>query len=165
MTVEQLVPTAHVIARREVAKHGIDYDEVLSDAMWGLALATVRCDGRPLGPYARSTMEGEVMHGKRRRGGMRADSVSRQRPPRLVPLQDGGTIAAVDESADPVAVSDRRELWRRVDAALDARSRLVVRLRFEWELSQSEIAQLVGVSQMHVSRILRAALGRLQAVV
>jgi RNA polymerase sigma-B factor len=46
---------------------------------------------------------------------------------------------------------------------LDVRSRTVVMLRFGLELSQSEIASRLGISQMHVSRLLRAALATLSA--
>lgn len=49
--------------------------------------------------------------------------------------------------------------------ALPARDRLVVLLRFEQELTQAEIAAHIGVSQMHVSRILRRSLERLRSVV
>ncbi|HLI33033.1 MAG TPA: sigma-70 family RNA polymerase sigma factor [Solirubrobacteraceae bacterium] len=46
--------------------------------------------------------------------------------------------------------------------ALRPREREVVFLRFVYELSQSEIASLLGISQMHVSRLLRASLARLR---
>jgi RNA polymerase sigma-B factor len=39
-----------------------------------------------------------------------------------------------------------------------------VRLRFERDLTQAEIGALLGVSQMQVSRILRAAIDQLGAV-
>ena len=45
--------------------------------------------------------------------------------------------------------------------ALDERSQVVVALRFGLELSQAEIAERLGISQMHVSRLLRAALEQL----
>jgi RNA polymerase sigma-B factor len=38
----------------------------------------------------------------------------------------------------------------------------VLRMRFELELRQREIAERIGVSQMHVSRILRDTLATLQ---
>jgi RNA polymerase sigma-B factor len=54
-------------------------------------------------------------------------------------------------------------------AALDERERRIVELRFFDGLTQSEIAARVGISQMHVSRLLRRALhtmrGRLEAAV
>jgi RNA polymerase sigma-B factor len=46
--------------------------------------------------------------------------------------------------------------------ALPARQRAILRLRFEEDLTQSEIAARLGISQMHVSRLLRQALGRLR---
>ena len=48
-------------------------------------------------------------------------------------------------------------------AELTERERLVVRLRFERSLTQSEIADVVGVSQMHVSRILSRCVAKLHA--
>jgi RNA polymerase sigma-B factor len=45
---------------------------------------------------------------------------------------------------------------------LDEIEREVLRLRFAEDLTQSKIAEQVGYSQMHVSRILRRALGKLR---
>jgi RNA polymerase sigma-B factor len=47
--------------------------------------------------------------------------------------------------------------------ALPPRERLILKLRFECDLTQAEIAERVGVSQMHVSRLLRRSLDRLSA--
>jgi RNA polymerase sigma-B factor len=52
-----------------------------------------------------------------------------------------------------------------LDAALpflDDRERLVLRLRFAEDMTQSQIAERIGHSQMHVSRILRRALARVR---
>jgi RNA polymerase sigma-B factor len=49
-------------------------------------------------------------------------------------------------------------------AALPARDRIVLHLRFVEDLTQAEIADRVGVSQMHVSRLIRRALERLRTV-
>jgi RNA polymerase sigma-B factor len=45
---------------------------------------------------------------------------------------------------------------------LDDRERLVLRLRFVEDMTQSQIADRIGHSQMHVSRILRRALARIR---
>jgi len=47
---------------------------------------------------------------------------------------------------------------------LSERDAHVVRLRFNEDLTQSQIAERIGCSQMHVSRILRRVLARLYAV-
>jgi RNA polymerase sigma-B factor len=47
------------------------------------------------------------------------------------------------------------------DAALDEPERLVIQLRFEKGLSQHEIGDRIGVSQMQVSRIMRRGLRKL----
>lgn len=46
---------------------------------------------------------------------------------------------------------------------LDERERTVLRLRFVDDLTQSQIAERIGFSQMHVSRILRDTLRRIRA--
>ena len=78
--------------------------------------------------------------------------------------EEGGSASAGDliGSADPE--------YERVEAGatlaqltsiLDDRAREILRLRFEEDMLQSEIAARVGCSQMHVSRILRSSLERL----
>jgi RNA polymerase sigma-B factor len=47
---------------------------------------------------------------------------------------------------------------------LSDREREIVMLRFSQQLSQSEIARRLGVSQMHVSRLQRSAVDRLRAM-
>lgn len=48
--------------------------------------------------------------------------------------------------------------------SLAPRDRVVLHLRFVEDLTQAEIAERVGVSQMHVSRLIRRALERLRTV-
>ena len=45
---------------------------------------------------------------------------------------------------------------------LDERERLILRLRFVEDLTQSQIAEEIGVSQMHVSRLLTRTLAELR---
>jgi RNA polymerase sigma-B factor len=53
----------------------------------------------------------------------------------------------------------------RLLASLPAREQAILRLRFHEDLTQREIADCVGLSQMHVSRVLRAALDELRTLV
>ena len=76
-----------------------------------------------------------------------------------------------DESPPAEWVGEEDEAFELVegrialDAALpylDERERLVLRLRFAEDMTQSQIAERIGHSQMHVSRILRRALARIR---
>jgi RNA polymerase sigma-B factor len=49
-------------------------------------------------------------------------------------------------------------------AVLDHRERTILKLRFEHDLTQAEIAARLDLSQMHVSRLLRQAITRLRTV-
>jgi len=69
-------------------------------------------------------------------------------------------LGAEDDALERVEYS---AVLERTLRALPERERLLLHLRFSEDLSQSEIARRVGVSQMHVSRLLRRAMGRLQA--
>jgi RNA polymerase sigma-B factor len=53
---------------------------------------------------------------------------------------------------------------QRLMRVLTEREREVLRLRFEEDLTQSEIGDRVGVSQMHVSRLIRQSVARLREV-
>jgi RNA polymerase sigma-B factor len=72
----------------------------------------------------------------------------------------GSALGDEDAGYELVDLSDA---LRGTLEALPARERLILRLRFERDLTQAEIANCVGVSQMHVSRLLRRSLDRLSA--
>ena len=60
-----------------------------------------------------------------------------------------------------VALKWRRALPRSPRSG-PARDRMVLHLRFVEDLTQSQIAERIGVSQMHVSRLIRGALERVR---
>ena len=60
------------------------------------------------------------------------------------------------------ALAEDRVLLERVLADLPERERLIVELRFFHDKTQTEIAQEVGISQMHVSRLLGRTLIKLR---
>src|ERR687893_3222422 len=72
----------------------------------------------------------------------------------------GDLIGVKDEEFDRVEAGVTLE---RLTGILDERAREILRLRFQEDLLQSEIADAVGCSQMHVSRIIRSSLERLYA--
>jgi RNA polymerase sigma-B factor len=76
-----------------------------------------------------------------------------------------------DTFADSIGVEDERFELVEYGAtiaptlkALPKRDQLVLHLRFVEDMTQSQIAERIGVSQMQVSRLIRRALGRLRAV-
>lgn len=69
------------------------------------------------------------------------------------------TIGDVDVEFDHIT---DREAVRPLLAALPERERTILYLRFFASMTQSQIADRVGVSQMHVSRILERTLSRLR---
>ena len=75
---------------------------------------------------------------------------------------DGQTVADRFTVTEPGfgAVDDAFTLSRLMDG-LDERTREILRLRFEQDLTQSEIGERVGLSQMHVSRLIRGAMGHM----
>lgn len=64
---------------------------------------------------------------------------------------------------DEGSAADDRVLLASLLAELSDRDRTIIGLRFFEDLSQSEIAERVGMSQVHVSRILRRAMADMQA--
>jgi RNA polymerase sigma-B factor len=73
-----------------------------------------------------------------------------------------GATLGVEEAG--FAHVERSETLRRLMVALTDRERAVVWLRFEEDLTQQEIGDRIGVSQMQVSRILREATDKLRVL-
>jgi RNA polymerase sigma-B factor len=73
----------------------------------------------------------------------------------------GDTVGVVEEGFG--RAEDRATLARLLET-VSPREREVLRLRFEEDLTQAEIGELIGVSQMQVSRIIRQSMARLRTV-
>jgi len=71
----------------------------------------------------------------------------------------GDSIGELDERYELV---EERGTIAGAFAHLPERERTVLRLRFEQDMTQSEIAAEIGISQMHVSRLLRRALEQMR---
>lgn len=86
-----------------------------------------------------------------------------------------GSLAQTDDDspADHISVLGRPDRTADVDdrdqvehllAQLGEREREIVRMRFYEHLSQDQIAERVGLSQMHVSRLLRQSFARMRSL-
>jgi RNA polymerase sigma-B factor len=75
------------------------------------------------------------------------------------PLAEGaGALDAIGGDDEGYELAEHRVLLRLGLAGLGAREREIVRLRYYEGLTQREIAREVGVSQMHVSRLIRRSI-------
>jgi RNA polymerase sigma-B factor len=106
------------------------------------------------------TSQEEVLEALEVAGAHRA--VSLDAPARV----DGeGTATLLDqfgEVDDGLARARDRATLSRLTGVLDEREREILRLRFEEDLTQREIGERIGVSQMQVSRLIRTALARMR---
>lgn len=73
--------------------------------------------------------------------------------------EDGATLGVIDAGFDH---ADTSMAVRHLLDRLPAREREIVILRFFGDLTQSEIAERIGISQVHVSRLVRSSLERMQ---
>lgn len=71
-----------------------------------------------------------------------------------------GRIGEIDPAFDAI---EEREALRPLLAALPARDQRILALRFGQNMSQTQIAEELGISQMQVSRLLARALAELRA--
>jgi RNA polymerase sigma-B factor len=78
-----------------------------------------------------------------------------------------GTLAYIDtlgQADERYELVEYRSAIASTMRAIPKRERVVLGLRFECDMTQSEIAARMGISQMHVSRLIRRSLARLRAV-
>lgn len=106
-----------------------------------------------------SASEDEVIQGLECGRAYSAQSID----PLVDPGDGSGHIAALVGSVDPAfdRVEDRHAL-KPLMAQLPVRERRLLEMRFFQNMTQTEIADELGVSQMHVSRLLTRTLGQLR---
>jgi RNA polymerase sigma-B factor len=81
------------------------------------------------------------------------------------PTRDDGSSSIADRLGgedNELLNAENREALRPLLAALPERERTVIVLRFFHTMTQSEIAKQLGISQMHVSRLLARTLAQLR---
>ncbi len=82
------------------------------------------------------------------------------------PLADGaGALEAIGGDDHNFELTEHRILIKCGLAGLEPREREILRLRFYEGLTQREIADAVGISQMHVSRLIRRSVDAMRAAI
>jgi RNA polymerase sigma-B factor len=104
-----------------------------------------------------TTLE-QVLEAREAAGAYRAVSLDRPREDD----EEGETGIVVGIEDPGFGVAEDSATVERLMRVLSDRERTVLRLRFEQDLTQAEIGERIGVSQMHVSRIIRQAVARLR---
>ena len=141
---------------------GVNIEDLISIGTLGLikAVNTFRSDKNiKLATYASRCIENEILMYFRKVSGKQ--EVSLDEPLNTDP--DGGELLLSDVlgSDDPpmsqaVEEAEERVALRRAVAALEERERLIIRLRFGLdgvrEMTQSEVADMLGISQSYISR-------------
>jgi RNA polymerase sigma-B factor len=102
----------------------------------------------------------QVLEAREAAGAYRAVSLDRPRGED----EEGEDYAETVGGEDPgFGLAEDSATLERLLGTLSEREREVLRLRFAEDLTQSEIGERVGVSQMHVSRLIRQSISRLRA--
>jgi RNA polymerase sigma-B factor len=159
--IEHHLPLVRSLASRFRAR-GEHLDDLVQVGAVGLIKAVDRFDparGHSLEAYAIPTITGEIRRHLR-------DTAQPVHVPRGE--RDAGVVVRtipLEERHEPAADSglgEERVLIERGLRALPRRERRIVQLHYFGLLSQRRIARELGLSQVHVSRLLSQSLGRLR---
>jgi RNA polymerase sigma-B factor len=106
------------------------------------------------------TSEEQVLEALQAAGAYNATSFD---APRGAEAEPGETLAdTVGGDEDGYDRAEERATIDQLMRSITPREREVLRLRFEEDLTQAEIGEIIGVSQMQVSRLIRQSVARLR---
>jgi len=141
---------------RDLQELAVKVDRVADDMSRELGRAPTPAE---LAERTGVTLE-QVLEAREASGAYRAVSLDR---PRTDDEENGDSYADAVGAEDPgFRLAEASATVERLMRVLSDREREVLRLRFEEDLTQSEIGARVGVSQMHVSRLIRQSIARLR---
>jgi RNA polymerase sigma-B factor len=168
-TIERHLPLVRSIARR-FAGRGEPLEDLIQIGNVALISAVDRCDREReerFVSYASAWIEGAIRrHLRDRCAPVRVPRHLHGDPALMAlvrtPASLDGEAAAI---ASPQALDDVGVARVMVSAAarsLDRRERRILAMRYFLDLSQAEIGESVGISQVHVSRLLQEALRKMR---
>jgi RNA polymerase sigma-B factor len=141
---------------RDLQELAVKVDRVADDMARELGRAPTPAE---IAERTGATLE-QVLEAREASAAYRAVSLDR---PRTDEEEDGDSYADAIGAEDPgFRLAEASATVERLMRVLSEREREVLRLRFEEDLTQSEIGARVGVSQMHVSRLIRQSIARLR---
>ena len=141
---------------RDLQELAVKVDRVTDEMSRELGRAPTPAE---IGVRVGATVE-QVLEAREASAAYRAVSLDR---PRTDDEEDGDSYADAFGEDDPgYVLAEASATMERLMRVLSEREREVLRLRFAEDLTQSEIGARVGVSQMHVSRLIRQSISRLR---
>jgi RNA polymerase sigma-B factor len=165
--IEEHLPLVRALASRFV-REGEQLEDLVQVGSVGLIKAVDRYDprrGTSLTAYAIPTIVGEIR--RHFRDGTQPLRVPRTQrglsPVRAVPLDAAADMVRDTAAERRLELGEERLLLASGLRRLARRERRIVQLRYFGGLSQRRIAAELGLSQVHVSRLLRESLGKLRA--
>jgi RNA polymerase sigma-B factor len=165
--IEHHLPLVRGLAQRFV-REGEQLEDLVQIGSVGLIKAVDRYDprrGSSLTAYAVPTIVGEIR--RHLRDGTQPLRVPRAQralgPVRAVPFEQHADTARDTAAERRLELGEERVLLAGGLRTLARRERRIVQLRYFGGLSQRRIAAELGLSQVHVSRLLRQSLGKLRA--
>jgi RNA polymerase sigma-B factor len=180
LLIQQYLPLVRSRARRYVGR-GEQLEDLVQIGTIGLINAIDRFRperGVELASFAIPTIEGEIKrHLRDKAWPVRVPrslheqgngAGEPQAPPVLEPewrFREGFELEPGGVLDDGYELREDRVLLARGFRVLEERERRLLHLAFFGGLSQAQIANEVGISQIHVSRLTRRALGKLRAVI
>jgi RNA polymerase sigma-B factor len=165
--VDRYMPLVRSVASRYSGR-GEPLEDLVQVGSVGLIKAVDRYDprrGTSLTAYAVPTIVGEIR--RHFRDGTQPLRVPRAQrglsPVRAVPLDAAADMVRDTAAERRLELGEERLLLASGLRRLARRERRIVQLRYFGGLSQRRIAAELGLSQVHVSRLLRESLGKLRA--
>jgi RNA polymerase sigma-B factor len=165
--IEAHLPLVRALASRFV-RDGEQLEDLVQVGSVGLIKAVDRYDprrGSSLTAYAVPTIVGEIR--RHLRDGTQPLRVPRAQrgvsTVRAVPLDAAADVVRDAAAERRLELGEERLLLEKGLRTLARRERRIVQMRFFGGLSQRRIAAELGLSQVHVSRLLRESLGKLRA--
>jgi RNA polymerase sigma-E/F/G factor len=158
-TITEYLPLVISIAKRYTSRR-FPIDDLIGEGTVGLMEAARRYDpsnGATLGTYARPYIEKYILLALKQRNP--TDSISLDAHPALKDAIEDPVL-----STEEVVCNNelREELLTAMDACLTERQRLIITMRYLNEMSQTEVARHLSISQPSVARLEKRALTKLR---